>query len=45
MSQPPEKHERTHNLGRGKAIAVLTSGGDAQGKEISGTVCVWSLCV
>ncbi|XP_005291957.2 ATP-dependent 6-phosphofructokinase, muscle type isoform X1 [Chrysemys picta bellii] len=31
MSQPPEKHERTHNLGIGKAIAVLTSGGDAQG--------------
>uniref|UniRef100_A0A452GQY9 Phosphofructokinase domain-containing protein n=1 Tax=Gopherus agassizii TaxID=38772 RepID=A0A452GQY9_9SAUR len=31
MSQPPEKHERTRNLGSGKAIAVLTSGGDAQG--------------
>ncbi|CAM4603393.1 unnamed protein product [Lepidochelys kempii] len=31
MSPPPEKHEHTHSLGTGKAIAVLTSGGDAQG--------------
>uniref|UniRef100_A0A8C8S8U8 ATP-dependent 6-phosphofructokinase n=1 Tax=Pelusios castaneus TaxID=367368 RepID=A0A8C8S8U8_9SAUR len=31
MLQPPEKHEPTHKLGIGKAIAVLTSGGDAQG--------------
>nr|XP_014437023.1 ATP-dependent 6-phosphofructokinase, muscle type isoform X4 [Pelodiscus sinensis] len=31
MLQPKEKHEHTHNLGIGKAIAVLTSGGDAQG--------------
>ncbi|XP_074835569.1 ATP-dependent 6-phosphofructokinase, muscle type [Carettochelys insculpta] len=31
MLQPPEKHQQVHNLGTGKAIAVLTSGGDAQG--------------
>ncbi|EMP36946.1 6-phosphofructokinase, muscle type [Chelonia mydas] len=31
MSPPPEKHEHTRSLGTGKAIAVLTSGGDAQG--------------
>ncbi|XP_067386056.1 ATP-dependent 6-phosphofructokinase, muscle type isoform X1 [Emydura macquarii macquarii] len=31
MLQPPQKQEHARNLGIGKAIAVLTSGGDAQG--------------
>lgn len=32
MAQPPAGHGRTESMGAGKAIAVLTSGGDAQGK-------------
>uniref|UniRef100_A0A8B9ZF42 ATP-dependent 6-phosphofructokinase n=1 Tax=Anas platyrhynchos TaxID=8839 RepID=A0A8B9ZF42_ANAPL len=31
MAQPPKACVHTENLGAGKAIAVLTSGGDAQG--------------
>ncbi|XP_007424840.1 ATP-dependent 6-phosphofructokinase, muscle type isoform X1 [Python bivittatus] len=31
MAQTPEKHEHCDTMGIGKAIAVLTSGGDAQG--------------
>ncbi|NXW25673.1 PFKAM protein, partial [Circaetus pectoralis] len=31
MAQTPPGHGHTENLGAGKAIAVLTSGGDAQG--------------
>ncbi|XP_061470699.1 ATP-dependent 6-phosphofructokinase, muscle type isoform X2 [Rhineura floridana] len=31
MSQSPVKHEHANTMGIGKAIAVLTSGGDAQG--------------
>lgn len=31
--QPQERNEHTYSLGTGKAIAVLTSGGDAQGKR------------
>lgn len=31
----PVKHEHADTMGIGKAIAVLTSGGDAQGKWIS----------
>lgn len=33
MAQPPKACVHTENLGAGKAIAVLTSGGDAQGKD------------
>uniref|UniRef100_A0A8C4WC85 Phosphofructokinase n=1 Tax=Gopherus evgoodei TaxID=1825980 RepID=A0A8C4WC85_9SAUR len=40
-----QKHERTRNLGSGKAIAVLTSGGDAQGKEIRNKLWVCFLCL
>lgn len=35
MLQNPVKHEHVDHMGIGKAIAVLTSGGDAQGKWIS----------
>ncbi|NXW92802.1 PFKAM protein, partial [Alopecoenas beccarii] len=31
MAQPPVGHGHAENMGAGKAIAVLTSGGDAQG--------------